>query len=76
MKQKQKYWQMLNFPFYCIFPLDLYNGGIYRHLLSARTYNVNSSVPKRTEITRRRRQTEDIFETTINTNNTHLNCRC
>ena len=27
---------MLNFPFYRTFPLDLYNRGIYRHLLSAK----------------------------------------
>ena len=53
---------MLNFPFYRTFPLDLYNRGIYRHLLSARTYNVNPSVSKRIEITRRQRQTEDIFD--------------
>ena len=66
---------MLNFPFYHTFPLDLYNRGICRHLLSARTYDRNPSVSKRIEITRRQRQTEDIFETTINTNNTHLNLR-
>ena len=47
---------MLNFPFYCIFPLDLHNRGICRHLLSAQTHNVNLSVSKRIELTRRQRQ--------------------
>ena len=56
---------MLNFPFYCIFPLDLHNRGICRHLLSAQTHNVNLSVSKRIELTRRQRQTKDIFEISI-----------
>ena len=58
---------MLNFPFYCIFPLDLHNRGICRHLLSAQTHNVNLSVSKRIELTRRQRQTKDIFEISIYT---------